>query len=108
MAKYRYAGPNPIEILELPDEGGESRDLIRPGDVREFEEEPLYGPWELLDEPETDGGGAEPPGPLGASPAAPGAAPAPELAPAELGELKKEADAGLTAPSLTAPPAKEF
>lgn len=44
MAKYRYAGPGPIEILS----GGE---LIRPGDVREFDEEPTWGPWEQLDIP---------------------------------------------------------
>ena len=45
--RFQYTGPGPIEILS----GG---DLIRPGDVREFDAEPDYGPWERLDpEPET-------------------------------------------------------
>jgi hypothetical protein len=81
MAKYRYAGPGPIEVVS----GGE---VTRPGDEREFDEEPTWGPWDLLDEPEAADGDPEPPGPQEASPAA--------LAP------------GLTAPSLTVPPAKEF
>ena len=85
MAKYRYAGPGPIEVLS----GGE---VTRPGDVREFGEEPTWGPWDLIDEPETDGGDPEPPGQQEASPAATGAAPAP----------------GPAAPSLTAPPVKGF
>lgn len=46
MAKYRYVGPGPIEVLS----GGE---VTRPGDERDFDEEPTWGPWELLDEPET-------------------------------------------------------
>jgi hypothetical protein len=85
MAKYRYVGPGPIEVLS----GGE---ITRPGDEREFDEEPTWGLWGLVpDEPDTDEGDPEPPGPQEASPAAPGAAPAP----------------GLTAPSLAAP-VKEF
>lgn len=83
--RYQYVGPGPIEVIS----GGE---LVRPGDVREFDEEPTWGPWEPLDEPETDEGGPEPPGPQEASPAATGAAPAP----------------GPAAPSLTAPPVKGF
>jgi hypothetical protein len=44
MAEYRYAGPGPA-----PDPEGE---LVHPGDVREYAEEPGWGPWELLGEPE--------------------------------------------------------
>ena len=44
MARYQYAGPGPV-----PDP--ESGEIIRPGDVRQFTEEPAYGPWELLDGP---------------------------------------------------------
>jgi hypothetical protein len=72
VARYQYAGPGPV-----PDP--ESGEVIRPGDVREFPEEPAYGPWELLDGPDTP-------------------APVPDLTPEEMGELKKEADAGLAAP----------
>ena len=47
MARYRYAGTDP-----QPDpEGG----IASPGDVREFEGEPAWGPWELLPD-EADGG----------------------------------------------------
>ena len=44
MAEYRYAGPDPV-----PDERGE---LVHPGDVREFETEPGWGPWVPLAPPE--------------------------------------------------------
>jgi hypothetical protein len=47
MAEYRYAGPGPV-----PDPEGE---LVHPGDVREYAEEPGWGPWELLGEPEPAG-----------------------------------------------------
>lgn len=60
MARYQYAGPGPV-----PDP--ESTEIIRPGDIREFPEEPAYGPWELLDGPDT-------PAP---DPPAPAATPAP-------------------------------
>lgn len=39
--RYQYAGPGPDET---------SGELIRPGDVREFDQAP-DGPWELLDPP---------------------------------------------------------
>ena len=42
--RYQYAGPGPIEALS----GGE---LIRPGDIREFDVAPTWGPWDLIDEP---------------------------------------------------------
>jgi hypothetical protein len=45
VPRYRYIGPGPIEVIS----GGE---VIRPLDEREFAEEPAWGPWELLDEPE--------------------------------------------------------
>lgn len=60
MATYRYAGPGPIEALS----GGE---VIRPGDEREFDEEPSWGPWDLIDEPK-----AETPAPAPVTPPAPG------------------------------------
>ena len=52
--RYQYAGPGPDET------GGE---LIRPGDVREFDTDP-DGPWELLDAPQEvadEGDGDDPP-----------------------------------------------
>jgi hypothetical protein len=46
----------------------DSTELIRPGDIREYDEEPAFGPWELLDGPDT----AEPdPAPAPAVPPAP-------------------------------------
>jgi hypothetical protein len=44
MAEYRYAGPGPHEDAE-------SRELTRPGDVREFDTPP-DGPWVPLAPPE--------------------------------------------------------
>ena len=44
MARYQYAGPGPVTDPE-------GTEIIRPGDVREFGEEPTWGPWEPLDEP---------------------------------------------------------
>lgn len=41
MARYRYDGPAPV-----PDEDGE---IVRPGDEREFDAEPGWGPWTELD-----------------------------------------------------------
>lgn len=73
MAKYRYAGPGP----HVSDEG----QITRPGDEREEAELPDWGPWDLIDEPETDEGG-QPPSPPKASPAALSAAPALNITPA--------------------------
>lgn len=47
MARYQYAGPGPIEALS-------DGDVIRPGDIREFDTPPSWGPWEPVKE-ETDG-----------------------------------------------------
>ena len=74
MARYRYAGPGPQE----DGDGG----IARPGDVREFADEPAWGPWEPL--PDEDGGAvsdspapATPaPAPAAVSPAAASPAPA--------------------------------
>jgi len=68
MAEYEYAGPHPV-----PDEQGE---IVHPGDVREFEAEPDWGPWELLGEPDApppadDPPGDDPPAPFPAAPATP-------------------------------------
>lgn len=73
MARYQYAGPGPIEVLS----GGE---IIRPGDIREYDAEPGWGAWELIPPPETDEG-AEPPSPPEASPVALSAAPALNITP---------------------------
>jgi hypothetical protein len=62
MAEYRYAGPDPV-----PDEDNE---LVHPGDVREFDAEPAWGPWELLAPPEA-GPGKKPPAPPAPEPAEP-------------------------------------
>lgn len=67
MARYQYAGPGPIEVLS----GGE---IIRPGDVREYDEEPAWGPWELLDGPDT-------PAPEPDAPQAPASFPAAPVTP---------------------------
>lgn len=69
--KYVYKGPGPV-----PDPEGE---LVHPLDVREFDTEPDWGPWELAEAPESDKG--ELPGPPEASPAALSAAPALNIAP---------------------------
>jgi hypothetical protein len=54
--KYRFGGPMPV-----PDgEGG----IIRPLDVREFDREPDWGPWEPLGKPEAE------PAPVPPAPAA--------------------------------------
>ena len=83
MSRYQYVGPGPHEDAVIG--------LVRPGDVREFDEEPAWGPWEPLDEPETTSRPTD----------------------VEAGLITAEqkalsADQGLTAPSLTVPPAKEF
>jgi len=82
MPRYKYAGPGPV-----PDpEGG----IVRPGDEREFGQEPDWGPWDLLDEPES--------------------APEAETAPEPSGPVSVSlpaAVAGLSAPSA-AEPAKEM
>jgi hypothetical protein len=63
LPRYRYAGPAPV-----PDPDNE---LVHPGDVREYDEEPAWGPWELPATPEAepaDGGPpppADPPAPEG-------------------------------------------
>lgn len=66
--RYEYAGPGPHEDGELG--------LIRPGDIRDFGEEPDRGPWRLLDDPD---GGAESGSPPSGTQAP---APAPDSPPA--------------------------
>ena len=44
--QYRYTGPGPVTDPE-----GE---IVRPGDEREFDEEPAWGPWEPVGEPQTE------------------------------------------------------
>lgn len=82
MAEYRYMGPGPQE----DGDGG----LIRPLDVREFDEDPGR-PWEPLDEEKAaepdDGGGQGDEGSGGAQtpatpPATPASAPPPASTPA--------------------------
>lgn len=67
MAKYRYAGPGPVED---PDD----HTIVRPGDVREMES-CAWGPWVLTE----DGDGAETPADV---PPAPPPAGEPETPPA--------------------------
>jgi hypothetical protein len=64
MARYEYEGPGPH------DDGGGG--IVRPGDVREFAEEPDWGPWRPLGGDAPDG--AEKPA---AVPATQAPAPAP-------------------------------
>jgi hypothetical protein len=58
MPRYVYEGPAPHD----DGDGG----LARPGDVRDFSEEPAWGPWRLLadDDPlQSPDAATEPPGP---------------------------------------------
>jgi len=48
MAQYRYTGPHPVT--------GDQGEAVHPLDVREFDEEPAWGPWELVAEPEAENG----------------------------------------------------
>ena len=69
MGRYEYAGPGPQED---PDGG-----LVRPGDVREFDEEPAWGPWEPVpDEAQEAPGATETSAPAPASPGPAAATPA--------------------------------
>jgi hypothetical protein len=72
VSNYVYKGPGPHSDPVIG--------LVRPGDVRQFDEEPDWGPWQLLSEAFTEASDAV-------------------LTADELAELKKEADAGLAAPS---------
>lgn len=51
--RYRYTGPHPVE-----DEAGE---LVHPGDVREMDEAPPWGPWDPV--PHATGELPDPPPP---------------------------------------------
>jgi hypothetical protein len=44
MAEYEYTGPNPVT--------GEDNEIVHPGDVRDFGDEPDCPPWRPLGEPE--------------------------------------------------------
>jgi hypothetical protein len=86
MPEYEYTGPGPHD----DGDGG----TVRPGDVREFAEEPRWGPWRLIEAGEPAEGkppivitpdgpqkpaASPPPAPASASPpAASTAAPAPK------------------------------
>jgi hypothetical protein len=72
MAKYVYEGPGPHDDRQ----GG----LVRPGDVAEFDAEPDWGPWRLLDEP-PDGAEKPPAAPATPPPAPASASPAPASTP---------------------------
>jgi hypothetical protein len=61
MSDYVYRGPGPVQDPE-------STEVVRPGDVREFTEDPCWGPWEALDEPAPKA--EAPPSPAPASPLA--------------------------------------
>jgi hypothetical protein len=67
MPRYRFAGYAPV-----PDPENE---LVHPGDVREYDTEPEWGPWEPLDAPV-----AAPDGPRGAGDGVPPGE-LPEIAP---------------------------
>lgn len=66
--RFQYAGPGPVEVVS----GGE---LIRPGDVREYDAAPSWGPWDLLDGPDSEPAGPPPAEPEPGKPADP---PAPQ------------------------------
>lgn len=70
MAEYEYAGPGP----QVDPEG----ELVRPFDVREFAEEPPWGPWRLLAAPEEPAPAPPPviaPAPVSGPPATPATPP---------------------------------
>ena len=79
MARWRYAGPGPQE----DGAGG----IVRPGDVREFDAGPAWGPWEELG----DGDPAAPP-------EAPVSLPQPPPPPAPTPGTAKPAQAATAAP----------
>ena len=74
--EYVYEGPGPIET---------DGSVVRPGDVREFAEEPDWGPWRPLGggPPESPETASEPPATQAPAPApvSPGAASTPPPAP---------------------------
>jgi hypothetical protein len=70
--KYVYEGPGPQEDPELG--------LVKPGDEREFDAEPSWGPWRCI-QPEPAETPQEPP-PLLVDPPAPETPPAASTAPA--------------------------
>jgi hypothetical protein len=80
--KYIYEGPGPQD----DGDGG----IVRPGDVRDFGQEPDWGPWRLADDPVAD---APSPAPGAEMPAESPATLAPAPAP------------GSPAAASTAPPA---
>ena len=84
---YVYEGPGPHEDPVIG--------LVRPGDVRQFDAEPDWGPWRKLSDAFLEASAPPPADP-----------PAPELTPAELEALKKSADAFLAAGSI--PPASSI
>ena len=51
--KYAFDGPMP--------DADPSGELVHPGDVREIETEPEWGPWRVLDEPPAEEPAATPP-----------------------------------------------
>ena len=73
--RYQYVGPGPV-----PDP--ETSEVVRPGDVRDFDQEPGWGPWECIDPPPEADEGGQPPSMPEASPVAFSAAPALNITPA--------------------------
>lgn len=67
MAKYEYAGPGPAEDPEGV--------IVRPGDVREFADEPAWGPWRALELPALPSPASPPAASVTPSVIAPAAAP---------------------------------
>lgn len=85
---YVYKGPGPHQDPVIG--------LVRPGDVRNFDEEPDWGPWQLLSEAIAEA----------SAPVLGRMATADRLG-VPLEEVLK-VDPLPTVPSLTTPPAKEF
>lgn len=69
MPRFRYAGPDPVP--------GDDGEIVRPGEVREMDQPPDWGPWEPVPD---DPGDQDEPLPLDVPVAAP--APVRRAAPA--------------------------
>ncbi len=74
--RHAYRGLGPHEY----DDGGGGRLIVRPGDEWDEADLPGFGPWELLDDPETAAPTATPPAPPALPPAPPRAATPPPAA----------------------------
>ena len=84
MPMFRYAGPDPVTD---PDDG----EIVRPGQRREMDEPPGWGPWDEIGE-DGDGPEAPPDAPPPPADAAPAPAPAGRAKPATKADAASEGE----------------